>query len=83
MEADEIGKLLQSLAERFCERKALRCLLRFLPAYFAPNGLTDGWEECRTALADTRALCRDDLKSDEIEDIGKAINLVDRMLAGR
>jgi hypothetical protein len=81
MMTDEIWKLLESLADRFCERKALYCLFRFLPAYFSPNGLTDGWEECRTALANTRALCRDDLKPDEAEDIHKAMNLLDRMLA--
>lgn len=80
---EEIPKILQSLAERFCERRAYSCLLRFLPAYFAPNGLTDGWEDCRTALADTRALCRDQLKPDEAEDLHKAMNLIDRMLAGR
>jgi len=81
--ADEIGKLLQSLADRFCERKALRCLSRFLPAYFSHNGLTDGWELCLTALADTRALCRDDLKPDEAADIHMAMNLIERMLADR
>ncbi len=42
---DEIPTTLQSLADRFCERRAYSCLLRFLPAYFAPNGLTDGWED--------------------------------------
>jgi hypothetical protein len=80
---DEIWKILSSLSERFCERKALKCLFRFLPAYFAPNGLTDGWEDCRRALANTRALCRDELKPDEEEDINKAMNLIDRMLVGR
>ena len=58
---DELPKLLESLADRFCERRAYSCLLRFMPAYFSANGLTDGWEDCRTALADTRALCRDEL----------------------
>jgi hypothetical protein len=75
-----IAPLLDSLADRFCERRALDCLLRFLPAYFAPNGLTDGWEACRTALADTQALCRDRMTSDEAEDVQKAILLLDRML---
>ncbi len=83
MMTDEIGKVLQSLADRFCERRALRCLLRFLPAYFSPNGLTDGWEDCRAALADTRALCKNDLRPEETEDIHKVMNLIDRMLAGR
>ncbi len=78
---DDIGKLLQSLADRFCERKSLKCLLWFLPGYFALNGLTDGWEECRRALADTRAFCNNDLQPDETENIDTAINLINRMLA--
>ena len=76
----EIPELLVSLANRFCERKALRCLFRFLPAYFAPNGLTDGWEDCRQALSNTRALCKDELTPDEAEDIHAIMNLIDRMM---
>jgi hypothetical protein len=83
MADSEIARLLDSLADRFCARRALYCLLRFLPAYFAPNGLTDGWEECRTALADTRALCKDRMTPDEAEDVHKAIVLIDRMLSER
>jgi hypothetical protein len=78
--SDELNKLLSSLAERFCERRALQSLFRFLPALFAVNGLTDGWELSRKALSDTRALCRSDLTADEREDIDRAINLIDRML---
>jgi hypothetical protein len=79
----EIAQLLDSLADRFCARRALYCLFRFLPAYFAPNGLTDGWEDCRKALADTQALCGDQMTPDEAEDVLKAIVLVDRMLSQR
>lgn len=78
---DELPKLLESLADRFCERRAYSCLLRFMPAYFSANGLTDGWEDCRTALADTRALCRDELTPDEERDLHRAMNHIDRMLA--
>jgi hypothetical protein len=81
--SEEVPRLLESLANRFCERRAYRCLLRFMPAYFAPNGLTDGWEDCRDALADTRALCRDNLTPDEAKDIHTAMNMIDRMLANR
>ncbi len=80
---DELYAILDSLADRLCERRAYRCLLRFMPAYFAPNGLTDGWESCREALGETRALCRDYLLDDEMEDIEKAVNLIDRVLTGR
>ncbi len=77
---DDITALLESLADRLCERRAYSCLLRFMPAYFSPNGLTDGWEDCRTALADTRALCRDELKPDEEKDLHRAMNIIDRAL---
>lgn len=80
---EEIGKTLASLADRFCERRAYRCLLRFMPAYFSITGLTDGWDDCRNNLKDTRSLCRDDLKPDELADINKVINLIDRMLDQR
>jgi hypothetical protein len=51
-----------------------------MPAYFSPNGLTDGWHLCRDALKDTRALCKDDLKEDERKDIHHAIVILDKML---
>ena len=81
--SNELIQIINSLADRFCERRAYSCLFRFLPAYFGPNGLTDGWEICREALADTRALCRDELKPDEEEDIHQAIAIIDCMLANR
>ena len=81
--SDDFSRLLNSLTDRLCERRAYKCLLRFLPAYFAPNGLTDGWEDCRNALASTRAFCRDDLKEDEMQDIDLALNIIDRMLTER
>lgn len=78
---NEFSKIINSLAERFCARRAYKCLFRFLPAYFAPNGLTDGWEDCRNALANTRSLCRDDLQDDEMKDINSALNIIDQMLS--
>jgi hypothetical protein len=80
---NDISKLLESLADRFCKRRAYKCLLHFMPAYFSPNGLTDGWEDCRKYLSKTRALCRDDLKIDEEDDLHSAMNFIDRMLENR
>lgn len=80
---EELPRLLESLADRFCEQRAYGCLLRFMPAYFALNGLTDGLENCKTALADTRALCRDELKPDEEKDLHWAMTLIDKMLSNR
>lgn len=80
---DQINPNLNELAERFCERKALKCLFRFLPAYFSINGLTDGWEMCLSSLKDLRALCRDDLTKEEAERINETINLIHKMLDNR
>lgn len=77
---DDLIEILDCLADGFCERRAYKCLLRFLPAYYLPNGLTDGLESCRKGLAETRALCRDNLKEEETEKINHAINLIDRAL---
>ena len=77
---DEFWGIMNSVADRLCERRAYKCLLRFMPAYFSPNGLTDGWHLCRDALKDTRALCKDDLKEDERKDIHHAIVILDKML---
>lgn len=77
---EDLNKIMKSLAECFCERRAYRCLFRFLPAYFAQNELTDGWADCRKALADTRALCSDDLRDEEMNEINKAMNIIDKNL---
>jgi len=62
MAGNEIAQIQDSLADRFCARRDLYCLFRFLPAYFAPNGLTDGWEERRTALGEEALEDADDIK---------------------
>jgi hypothetical protein len=77
---DEIPKLLESLAERLCARRALKPLWRFLGAYFSINGLTDGWHQCYNALRDVRALCGGDLQPDELSDLNLLINRIGQML---
>lgn len=80
---DEFWEIMNSLADRLCQRRAYKCLFRFLPAYFAPNGLTDGWEQSREALKTVRALCKNELTEDEHNDLHKATNILDRMLENR
>lgn len=77
---DDIPQLLDSVAVRLCERRALKPLWRFLGAYFALNGLTDGWHDCYEALRDVRALCGSDLQPDELRDINFLINRIGQML---
>ena len=40
---EELNSILKSLADGWCERKALGPLSEFRPRYLAINGLTDGW----------------------------------------
>lgn len=77
----EIAQMYDSLASRLCERKALKCLFRFLPAYFSINGFTDGWEDSLRCLKGLRALCKNDLKVDELNDIGDIIEHLEKGLA--
>jgi hypothetical protein len=79
-ESEELQGLLNGLADGWCERRALRPLSRFLPGYFAMNGLTDGWQALYDALRDVQALERESLTVDELRDVKRAINLVGRML---
>ena len=80
---EELNSILKSLSDAWCEQKALGPLSQFLPGYLAINGLTDGWALCRDALKDVRALYRDQLKSEELAKVNKAINLIDQVLADR
>ena len=72
-----------ALSDTWCEQKALGPLSRFLPGFLAINGLTDGWELCRDALKDVRALHRDRLIPEDLKRVNKAINLIDQMLENR
>ena len=77
---DNIPLLLDSLAARLCQRRALMPLWRFLSAYFSLNGLTDGWQQCYDCLRDLRALCGNDLQPDELRDVNVLINRIGQML---
>jgi hypothetical protein len=78
---NEIPELFDSLAEKFCQRRALKPLWRFLSAYFSINGATDGWAQCYDALRDVRSLCGRELRPDEARDLNLLINRIGQMLA--
>jgi hypothetical protein len=77
---EEIPKLLDSLADRLWQRKVLHPLWRYLSAYYSVNGMTDGWHQCYDCLRDFRALCRDKLQPDELQDTNSLINKIGVML---
>ena len=55
----------RTLIDKWCDERKLVALMRVLPSYCGFNGLTDGWEELRTALSDARAGL-DSLDSDRL-----------------
>ncbi len=46
---------IRTLIDKWSDDRKLGPLARVLPYYCGFNGLTDGWEELRTALSDARA----------------------------
>jgi hypothetical protein len=62
---DEFTRDLKELADGWCERRALRPLLHFLPGYFALNGLTDGLGALETALKDVLVFAKQDITEEE------------------
>ncbi len=43
------------LVDAWCDRRELKLLATFLPAWVGNNGLTDGWADVLDALASVRA----------------------------
>lgn len=80
---EELNCILVALANGWCEQKAFGPLSQYLPGFLAINGLTDGWELCRDALKDVRALYRDKIQPEDLIQVNKAINLIDQMLENR
>ena len=56
---------MKCLADKWCERRALRPLYRFLGGYFALNGLADGYADLEVALKDVLAFEKADITEEE------------------
>ena len=76
----ELFKHLDTLIDQWCERRALNPLRYLLPAYPLHMGTSDEWHELYNALRDIRSSCRDELKVEETEKLGRAIVTIQRML---
>ncbi len=61
----EFTQSLTDLADKWCERRALRALHHFLGGYFALNGLTDGYAALEVALKDVLAFASAELTAEE------------------
>ena len=73
---------LDTLIDRWCERRAIRPLQRLLPAYPAPLVHTDQKHQLLEALRDVKGLCRADLTQDELRILIETINTLEDSLHG-
>lgn len=61
----DLTQRLKMLTEQWCERRALKPLCHFLPAYFSLNGLTDGYSAFAEGIRDTLAFAKDEITEEE------------------
>jgi hypothetical protein len=71
---------LDTLIDRWCERRAIRPLQRLLPAYPAPLVHTDQQHQLLEALRDVKGSCRANLTKDELRMLIETINTLENSL---
>ena len=76
-------KIVTDLIDVWCERRALRPLRAVLPAYPFFTGLTDEVAALYEALRSARASSRDDLPPMELEQLDRAISILNQALHHR
>jgi hypothetical protein len=79
----DICSTLDSLIDRWCERRALRPLQLLLRAYPGPLAHTDQRFELLDALKDVKGLCRAELPEDELRMLVEAHNALEDSLRGK
>ncbi|MBN2290871.1 MAG: hypothetical protein JXM70_00510 [Pirellulales bacterium] len=67
--------------DSWCERRELRCLSLLLPAYVSPLAHTDQLHGLLDVLKDVNGLCREKLKSDELNWLIEAHNTLEDISA--
>ena len=65
----EYSDRLKSLADRWCERRALKPLSCFLPSYLALNGLTDGYAALAEGIRDTLVFAKEEITENEMTEL--------------
>jgi hypothetical protein len=76
----DIPKILDTLIDGWCERRAIRPLKYLLRAYPGPLAHTDQKFELLDALKDVKGLCRDDLTPEERQLLNEAHNTLEDAL---
>ena len=79
----DIRRTLDTLIDRWCERRALRPLQLLLRSYPGPLAHTDQMFELLDALKDVKGLCRAELPEDELRMLIEAHNALEDSLRGK
>jgi hypothetical protein len=79
----DICRALDTLIDRWCERRALRPLQLLFRAYPGPLAHTDQRFEVLDALKDVKGLCRAELPEDELRMLVEVHNALEDSLRGR
>lgn len=77
---DGLFAIVDSLIDRWCERRLLGPLAHILQAYPSVSGLTDEWQGLYQALRLIRSHYDSQLPRDEADQLGEAIVLVGQRL---
>jgi hypothetical protein len=64
---------LRTLIEKWCDRRCLKALSYVLSPYIAFNGLTDGWSVLYEGLRSVRALAKNELTPEELDEVTNLI----------
>lgn len=76
----DIPSTLDTLIDRWCERRAIRPLQLLLRAYPAPLAHADQMFELLDALKDVKGLCRGELPEEELRMVIEAQNVIEEAL---
>ena len=79
----ELTQTLDTLIDRWCERRAIKPLQVLLRAYPGPLAHTDQKFEVLEAMRDVKGLCRRDLTDDELQMLIEALNALEDSLGAR
>jgi hypothetical protein len=79
----DICHTLDTLIDRWCERRALRPLQLLFRAYPGPLLHTDQKFELLDAMKDVKGLCRAELPEDELRMLIEAVQSLEDSLHGR
>jgi hypothetical protein len=79
----DICRALDTLIDRWCERRALRPLQLLLRAYPGPLAHTDQKFALLDALKDVKGFCRAELPEDELQMLIEAHNALEDSLGGK